>query len=57
MSDAAPARKPTADDLTGIAWWNSMTEPERAYWLQRAKADAPKQAWEHYKRATCTDIQ
>ena len=58
MTDTTPARAPTKDDLTGIAWWNAMTRPERAYWLERANTDMPKQAWEHYKRAiTCTDIQ
>jgi hypothetical protein len=27
-------RKPTADELAGIEWWNSMTEAERAQALE-----------------------
>jgi hypothetical protein len=44
-----PARKPTADDLAGIEWWNAMTEQRRAYWLQIAKTNVPRHAWDHYK--------
>jgi hypothetical protein len=29
-------RKPTADELAGIQWWNSMTEAERAKALEAA---------------------
>jgi hypothetical protein len=28
--------KPTADELAGIEWWNSMTEAERAKALEAA---------------------
>jgi hypothetical protein len=28
--------QPTADEIAGIAWWNSMTEPERADALKAA---------------------
>lgn len=29
-------RPPTADELAGIAWWNSLSEPERATALKAA---------------------
>lgn len=37
MSTAAvDDRKPTADELAGMQWWNSMTEAERARALEVA---------------------
>jgi len=37
MSTAADNdRKPTADELAGMQWWNSMTEAERAKALEAA---------------------
>ena len=29
-------RQPTADELAGMQWWNSMTEAERAKMLEAA---------------------
>jgi hypothetical protein len=29
-------RRPTADELAGIDWWNSLTEPARAFWIDSA---------------------
>jgi len=29
-------RKPTADEISGMQWWNSMTEEERAKALEAA---------------------
>ncbi len=33
------ARKPTADDVLGMAWWNGLAEQRRAYWLQLSKSN------------------
>jgi hypothetical protein len=43
-------RKPTADELAGIEWWNSMSEPRRADWLQLADSARPADAWAEFKR-------
>jgi len=34
-------REPTADELAGIEWWNSISEPRRADWLQIAESAKP----------------
>ena len=39
-----------ADDVTGMHWWNALTEAERAYWLRRADSAKPVDAWEAFKR-------
>lgn len=39
------------DDLAGIAWWNALSEAERAKWLAVANSARPKDAWEAFKRA------
>jgi len=49
------ARTPTADDLAGIAWWNACTERQRAYWLQVAKTNTPRHAWDYYK--LCREVE
>ena len=34
--DMTDERKPTTDEAMGIAWWNGLTEQERARWMQAA---------------------
>ena len=46
---ALDARKPTADDLAGIEWWNGLTEQRRAYWCSVARTATPQHAWDYYK--------
>jgi len=47
------AGKPlTFDDWLGMAWWNFLTETERARWLARAGSARPVDAWRAYKRAS-----
>jgi len=29
-------RQPTTDEIAGMDWWNSLTEPARAFWINRA---------------------
>jgi hypothetical protein len=43
-------RQPTADEQAGMAWWNSLTEAERAYWLHRADTATPAEAWDAFKQ-------
>ncbi len=45
-------REPTADELAGVEWWNSISEPRRADWLQMAESAKPADAWAEYKRRT-----
>ncbi|MER9304259.1 hypothetical protein [Mesorhizobium sp. M0496] len=45
-----PNRDPTADEMAGMQWWNSLTEAERADWLVRAQSAVPAEAWAAYKR-------
>jgi hypothetical protein len=39
----------TNDDELGIAWFNSLTEPERRKWLELAGTGRPVDAWEVFK--------
>ena len=48
-------REPTADELAGIEWWNSMSEPRRADWLQLADSARPADAWAEFKRRSLDD--
>jgi hypothetical protein len=45
-------REPTADELAGIEWWTSISEPRRADWLRMAESAKPADAWAEYKRRT-----
>lgn len=38
------------DALAGMAWYNSISRAERAYWHQLARSAAPADAWEAYRR-------
>lgn len=48
-------REPTADDLAGVEWWNSLSEPRRADWLRLAVSTKPADAWAEFKRRTHED--
>ena len=38
------------DDELGMAWWNSLTERERSFWLGVAgNSGRAKDAWEAFK--------
>jgi len=42
----------TQDDELGMAWWNALSERERAVWSQAAGSTGrAKDVWEHFKRA------
>ncbi len=48
---------PTADELRGIAWWNSLTASERSHWLEQASVGgrlwdvSASDAWEAFKQS------
>ena len=50
-------REPTPDETAGMAWWNSLTEADRADWLARAGSAVPADAWAAYKRDGDVDRQ
>jgi|SRR5271169_385678 len=37
------------DDELGMAWWNGLSEPERARWARLAGTGRAKGAWELFK--------
>jgi hypothetical protein len=41
----------TIDEMSGIRWWNSLSEGERFAWLERARTAVPAVAWECFKVA------
>ena len=45
-------REPSTDELAGVEWWNSLSEPRRADWLQLAETVRPAEAWAEFKRRT-----
>jgi hypothetical protein len=46
------SREPSTDELASVEWWNSLSEPRRADWLQLADSTKPAEAWAEYKRRT-----
>jgi hypothetical protein len=40
---------PMTDDELGMAWWNALTEQERAHWSRLAGTGRAKDAWELFK--------
>jgi hypothetical protein len=50
MADRTTGRHPTPDEAAGIAWWNALTEPQRAAWCERAGTAVPAEAWAEFKR-------
>ncbi len=44
--------KPASDDAMGIAWWNGLTEQERARWMQAAgNTGVAADAWKAFKES------
>ena len=39
------SRRNVADALVGMAWWNGLSQSERAYWLDVAGSACPAAAW------------
>jgi hypothetical protein len=37
------------DDELGMAWWNALSERERAHWAKAAGTRRAKDAWELFK--------
>ncbi len=42
-------RESTDDERAGMAWWNSLSESERARWLAAASSAKPADAWAAFK--------
>ncbi len=42
-------RTPTADEVAGMAWWNSQTELVREFWLRVANSARAADAWAAYR--------
>jgi hypothetical protein len=43
----------SSDDTMGMAWWNHITDAERAKWMDRAgSTGSAKDAWEAFKAHT-----
>jgi hypothetical protein len=41
-----------SSDAIGMVWWNSLTERQRAYWMDRAgNTGRAIDAWETFKRS------
>lgn len=49
QAETALDREATADERTGIDWWNSRSEQARAYWLKKANSAVPAEAWAAYQ--------
>ncbi|EWS66581.1 hypothetical protein Y695_00174 [Hydrogenophaga sp. T4] len=44
-------REPTVDEMMGIAWWNSLTEQDRARWMRAAEnTGVVADAWAAFKK-------
>ncbi len=41
--------EPTPDEVLGMAWWNGLSERDRAHWLQRAGSAIAADAWALFK--------
>ena len=48
---AGPAteRGPTADEAMGMAWWNNLSEADRARWASKAGTGVVADAWAAFK--------
>lgn len=42
---------PVEDPHVGMTWWNSISERDRAHWLQAAKSARPVDARQAYREA------
>jgi hypothetical protein len=47
----ADEREPTNDEAMGMAWWNGLTESERAHWMKSAGTAVVADAWAAFKAA------
>ena len=45
----------TEDPHVGMAWWNGISESDRAYWLQVAKSARPEDARQAWREAEAYD--
>jgi hypothetical protein len=45
VDERAAVAAMTADEQLGIAWWNGLTEEQRAYWLREANTAIVAEAW------------
>lgn len=43
-------RKPNADEIAGMAWWNNVTEPARAEILRATPNWTVAEAWARHQR-------
>jgi hypothetical protein len=43
-------REGSEDETAGIAWWNPLSEEQRAYWLREANTAIVAEAWAFHKR-------
>lgn len=51
-------RPPTADEASGMAWWNILKPSERAYWLTKAgPGSSVADAWAAFKRHQASSIK
>jgi hypothetical protein len=44
------SREVLGDASLGIAWWNAMTEAQRAEALRSADSACPADAWKHWQQ-------
>jgi hypothetical protein len=51
MTGGEDDRPPTPDEVDGMVWWNSLTEVERAHWLDVAGSAVAADAWAAFKRS------
>lgn len=42
-------REPTPDEAMGMAWWNSLSERQRLFWLDQAGTAVPADAYAAFK--------
>jgi hypothetical protein len=53
--DMTEQRQPTTDEAMGIAWWNGVTDQERARWMQAAgNTGVAADAWTAFKEGRCS---
>lgn len=45
------------DAEKGMAWWNTLSESDRLYWLELANSACPADAWEWFKQARPDEVQ
>jgi hypothetical protein len=48
-------RDPSDDERAAIAWWDSLSAPRRADWLQMADSTKPAGAWTEFKRQSLVE--